>query len=56
MKNLELNQMEKITGQDAGQDFVGGILCGLAIGGAIGTGGWALGLAIAGCAALFGDW
>lgn len=56
MKTLELNQMEQITGEGDGQDFVGGILCGIAVGSAIGTGGWGLGLALVGCAALFGDW
>lgn len=56
MKTLDLKQLEKITGEGEGQDFVSGILCGLAVGGAIGTGGWGLAFAIGSCAYLFGDW
>ena len=43
-------------GEGDGQDFVSGILCGIAVGGAISTGGALLGLALIGCGALFGDW
>lgn len=39
-----------------GQDFVGGVLCGVAVGAAIGTGGWGIGLALVGCGIAFGDW
>ena len=56
MKTLELKKMEHITGEGDGQDFVSGILCGIAVGGAISTGGALLGLALIGCGALFGDW
>ncbi len=56
MKQLSFLELEKVSGEGDGQDFVGGILCGLAIGSAIGSGGFAMGLAIFSCASLFGDW
>lgn len=56
MKTLDLNQMEEIIAEGDGQDFVSGILCGVALGSSIATGGWGIGLAIIGCATLFGDW
>lgn len=39
MKTLELNQMENISGSGDGQDFVSGFLCGMAIAGAVASGG-----------------
>ncbi|MCF6348898.1 MAG: hypothetical protein L3J20_11455 [Flavobacteriaceae bacterium] len=56
MKELNIEQLEIISASGDGQDFVSGILCGVAIGATFATGGAALGLAIVGCAALFGDW
>ncbi|MCT2407387.1 hypothetical protein NZD88_07505 [Chryseobacterium antibioticum] len=56
MKKINFNQMEKITANGDGQDLVSGVLCGLALGAAIPTGGGSLVLAAVGCGVLFGNW
>ena len=56
MKTLNLCQMQNITANGEGQDFASGILCGIALGAAIPTGGWSLVGVVASCAVLFGNW
>ena len=56
MKTLELNQKENISGSGDGQDFVSGFLCGMAIAGAVASGGVGIYGAVIGCGVLFGDW
>jgi hypothetical protein len=56
MKTLNLYQMQNITANGDGQDLVSGILCGIALGAAIPTGGWSLVGVVASCAVLFGNW
>nr|WP_314494201.1 hypothetical protein [uncultured Chryseobacterium sp.] len=56
MKKINQNQMEKIIAGGDGQDLAGGILCGLALGAAIPTGGTSLMIAVIGCGVLFGNW
>ncbi|MCY4779868.1 hypothetical protein ORI89_09405 [Sphingobacterium sp. UT-1RO-CII-1] len=56
MKKINFEEMEKISAQGDGQDFVSGILCGLAIGATVASGGTGLAIAVVGCGVLFGDW
>ena len=56
MKKLEFTQMQNITATGPGQDFVGGIMCGLGIAAAVGSGGLGWFMAVVGCGIGFGDW
>lgn len=56
MKKLELCQMLVINASGLGQDFVGGVLCGLSIASAVTSGGAGWFLAVVACGIGFGDW
>ena len=54
MKKLNISDLEKITGNGDGQDFISGFAC--AAGLLTASTGLGIALAIAGCSSLFGDW
>lgn len=56
MKKLQKEQMQEIVASGDGQDFVSGVLCGIAIAGAVASGGVGIYGAVIGCGVLFGDW